>query len=187
MQPPFGKFFVFALFVGLVAGATVYASGALASTYAWAGAVWVPFISWAVYFAGGAKVARLHKFAIGMIGGILLGWLTIIAAGKLAALGALALPATVFGVATFIVLLELTDWFEYAPAYFFGYAGFFAYAFGGYPGANELPVAVTNYTMLTVIGLLLGVFTASVRDVMFDAMHIPADRRQTVFDKEGKK
>lgn len=187
MQPPFGKFLPVALMVALFASTTVYIGNMIATWpgYAWAGAAWVPFISWALYFSAGAKISRLHKYVIGMIGGVLFGWLTIILGNMLApSLAAFAFPVVIFFIVTTIVMLELTDWFELAPAYFFGFAGFFAYVFGGYPFAADHGKAVLVYSILTVTGLLLGLITSTLREKILDMLGVPLDQRATVFDRE---
>lgn len=188
MQPTFKQFFPYAVVVGVLAAATVYASSALSGTWAPAGAVWVPFIAWALYFAGGAKTSRIHKYAIGLVGGAAFGWITLLGAGFFGGIvGATwALPVTVFFVAIAILLLELTDWFEYAPAYFFGYAAYFAYLFGNFPGADggkAVVPALVNTSILLLVGLGIGYVSATLRGKVLDMTGTPADHRQTIFDK----
>ncbi|MBI1957139.1 MAG: DUF1097 domain-containing protein [Candidatus Niyogibacteria bacterium] len=190
MQPPFGKWLPIALMIGVLAGISVWlTTGWLAVNVApWLGAVWVVFISWGLYFAGGAKLSRFHKYFFGLTGGIVLGWLTLLVYGWIKAyLGdPLALPVTVFLAATSIVLLELTDWFEYAPAYFLSYAGYFAFVFGNFaPGATP-EMATIYFWVLILIGLAFGFVSASVKEKMFDWMGVPKSQRQTVFDKENR-
>src|SRR3989344_1042647 len=114
MQPSFAKFFPAALMIAVVAALAVYASGALGATYPWAGAVWLIFISWALYFMAGAKASRMHKYALGLTGGIVAGWLTLAALSYVSSVvgSTWGLPVTVFFIATAFVRLELTDWCE---------------------------------------------------------------------------
>ena len=191
VQPSLSKWTPIALMVGVLAGGTVYLSGQVGPMWAPAGAVWVPFISWALYFIAGGKVSRLHKYVLALVGGILYGWITIVIGNWLnGAVGAAyGYAITVFAVATSIVLLELTDWFELAPAYFFGYAGYFAYVFGHYPGSvagQEDSFWITiPYIILTLFGLFLGWLTVTLKGIMLDKMGVPMDQRNTVFDKEA--
>ncbi len=178
--------------IGVAAALTVWLSlTVLGPKWAPLNAVWALFISWALYFAGGAKLARAHKYAIGLVGGVVLGWVTLFLAGIFGGFaGAVwSLPFAVFFVATTIVLLELTDWFEYAPAYFFGYAGYFAYVFnGGLIG--DVPYNsfshVINFSILMLIGLVIGYVTYTLREMILGAEHVPPEGRQTVFDKEAR-
>jgi len=186
MQPTFKQFFPYAVVVGILAALTVYLSATLSGAWAPAGAVWVPFIAWALYFAGGAKFSRMHKYAIGLVGGAAFGWITLVGNSAIMGIvgGTLSLPVTVFFVAIAILLLELTDWFEYAPAYFFGYASYFAYLFGGFPGASEGQVtALVNTSILLLVGLGIGYVSATLRGKVLDLTHTPPEQRQTIFDK----
>ncbi len=188
----FSKFFPVAFMVAVVAAVWIWVG------QVYAVALWVPFISWAMYFVydpAATKLNRIPKEIIGLTGGILLGyvtlWLNPILGGVVGA--SFGLPLTVFLVAFTIVMLELTDWFELAPAYFFAYAGYFAYVFGGFGGAiladysNLLPVAVASlvpYWILILIGLGIGLFTAYARKVMLGRMGLYGSMQKTVFDKE---
>lgn len=152
----FKKFLPVALMVAATAGIYV-----IIAQYLKINALWLPFIGWPLYFIAGAKPARLHKEIIGITGGIIFGYLTLLTLPVFSGLGSFALPIIVFFVALIIVILELTDWFEMAPAYFFAYASYFAYHFGGFGGStgtifsNMLPVWV-----LIMVGLGLGYITA---------------------------
>lgn len=192
MQPAFGKFLPVALMIGVAAALTVWLSlSVVGPMWSPLNAVWALFISWALYFAGGAKLARAHKYAIGLIGGVVLGWVTLYLAGIFQGIVGATwnLPLGVFFVATTIVLLELTDWFEYAPAYFFGYAGYFAYVFNaGLIGSvpyNSFS-HVINFSVLMLIGLVIGYVTYALREMILEGEGVPADQQQTVFDKEGR-
>lgn len=194
VQPKISKFIPVAFMIALFAGGTVWvATVALGAKWAPITAVWALFISWAVYFAGGAKLSRAHKYAIGLVGGVVIGWLTLYVADLLKDIvgGNFNLPLAVFFAAFSIVMLELTDWFEYAPSYFFGYAGYFAYIFNpNYGSANgatyESFSHVINFSILLLIGLVLGFITSSLREMILGMEHVPLEERQTVFDEETR-
>jgi len=72
-----------------------------------------------------------------------------------------------------------------APAYFFSFAGFFAYLFGGFAGEAGMTVSsVLMYVALLVLGTALGIATIFLRKFWLDMMKVPMDQRQTIFDKE---
>lgn len=152
--------------------------------------LWVPFISWPLYFIAGSKPSRLHKEIFALAGGIIFGFLTIFISGVLTpSLGTYALPATVFIVAFLIVMLELTDWFELAPAYFFAFAGYFAYVFGGFAGkmttSTDYAMAMVPFFLLLMIGLGIGYVTAFLRKKILEAEGVYGQDQETVFDKEN--
>lgn len=179
-----GKFFPVAASVGLLAALWV----AIGSAYSLV--LWVPFLSWALVFGAGAgKLNRVPKELIGLVGGTIAGALVIYLLPSFKSfLGdTLALPLLIFIAGTSIVLLELTNWFELAPAYFFSFAGWFAYLFGGFAGEAGMTVSsLTMYTALLFLGTGLGVATIFLRNFWLDMMKVPSDQRQTIFDKERK-
>ena len=153
--------------------------------------LWVPFISWPLYFIAGAKPSRLHKEIFALAGGIIFDFLTIFVSGALASmLGSYSLAATVFVVAFLIVTLELTDWFELAPAYFFAFAGYFAYVFGGFAGplaaTADYAMAMVPFFLLLMLGLGLGYITALLRKKILEKQGVYGKDQETVFDKENK-
>lgn len=155
-------------------------------------ALWVPFISWPLYFIAGSKPSRLHKEIFALAGGIILGFLTIFVSGVLTpSLGTYALPATVFIVAFLIVTLELTDWFELAPAYFFAFAGYFAYVFGGFAGkmstSTDYAMAMIPFFILLLVGLGIGLVTAFLRKKILEKEGVYGQDQETVFDKENNR
>jgi hypothetical protein len=193
IQPRFINWLPIALMVGVLAGGTILIGNILVGQgFTWVGPlIWVPFISWALYFMAGGKLQRAHKYIFSMVGGILFGWVTIVVGNWLAGIvgGLWAYPIVVFCVATSIVLLELTDWFELAPAYFFGYAGYFATAFGfagalGFSKPEDLTL-MSYHIILTLAGIFLGWLTIALKGKMLNAMGVPFDQRQTIFDKES--
>lgn len=182
----FTKFFPVSLMVAVVAAAWV-----LVGQY-YQVALWVPFISWPMYFVydpDATKLRRLPKEVVGLVGGIVFGYLTLWLAPQINTFSgaALALPLTVFLVAFTIVTLELTNLFELAPAYFFSYAGYFAYVFGGFAGPYSLDVALKAmlpYGELILLGLVIGLVTAYLRRVILQAEDVYGSAQKTVFDKE---
>lgn len=175
----FTKFIPISVMIGLTAAAWVYIGS-------WAGwALWVPFISWAMYFAfDPTKPQRIVKEVIGLTGGIVFGYVTLVVMPIIGGVvGSIhALPITVFLVASTIVTLELTDWFELAPAYFFSYAGYFAYVFGGMADSKES--ALIPFWFLIMVGLGMGFFTAWMRRKMLEKEGVYGSSQKTVFDKE---
>jgi len=176
------KFIPVALMIAVVAALYV-----LVVQYLKVSAIWVPFISWPMYFLAGAKPSRLHKQIIGLTGGMIFGYLTLLVVVPFSQLfgATLGLPLTVFFVALIIVLLELTDWFELAPAYFFAFAGYFAYLFGGFGGPEATYTSVMiPYWVLLMVGLGLGYFTAFLRKKILESQGVYGAAQETVFDKE---
>jgi len=180
----FGKFLPVAASVGALAALWVWIGSAYALV------LWVPFLSWALVFGAGAgKLNRIPKEVIGLVGGTIAGVLVVYLLPAVTEIlgGTFALPALIFIAGTAIVLLELTNWFELAPAYFFSFAGFFAYLFGGFAGAAGMTMSsVVLYIALLLVGTGLGIATIFLRKFWLDMMKVPEDQRQTIFDKERK-
>lgn len=155
-------------------------------------ALWVPFISWPMYFVydpDATRLRRIPKEIVGLLGGIVFGYVTLWLAPNIGTYAGAtwALPLTVFLVAFTIVMLELTNLFELAPAYFFSYAGYFAYVFGGFAGAYSLDTAFTAmfpYGALILVGLLIGLTTAYLRRMILQGEGVYGPAQRTVFDKE---
>jgi len=207
-QPTFGQWFPIALMVGVLAGLSVLFTQQVAAVegYAWFGAVWVLFISWGFWFAGGAKWKRLPKYIIALGGGVVFGILTLVIWGYVSAflesiavgssaIAGLSLGITVFLAATTIVTLELTNWFEMAFGYFFAYAGYFAYVLGNAGGVsifNESGAVITDavvtnagyYFILLMVGLGFAIINQVLKDMIFKIERVPFDQRNTIFDKE---
>ena len=182
----FTKFLPVPIMIGVVAALWMVVSGQL-STASYPLVPWVPFIGWALYFMAGAKLSRLHKEAIGLTGGIVAAAIVLIFANQFGAvLGQWTLPVIVFFVAFFIVLLELTDWFELAPAYFFSFAGYFAYLLGKFAGTTMTAQHLVWFWALIMIGLALGVLTAKLRKWILTAEGVPESEQQTIFDREQR-
>ncbi len=191
-QPSFRKWLPVALMVGVLAGASVMLSSVVSqiNSLGFMGAVWVVFISWALWFAMGARYDRLTKGVASSIGGVVFGWLTLIVNTSVFtplfgdAAGMWALPVTVFCAATAIVLLELTDILEVGFAYFFGYAAYFAYVFG-FAGDTPLLTSAIHVSILLVVGFVFGIVSSSLKNKILDAENVPFNLRKTIFDKEG--
>ncbi len=181
---PISKFIPVAIAVGVLAALWV----GIGSSYKLV--LWVPFLSWALVFGAGAgKLSRVPKEVIGLTGGLLAAIvLLLLLPAFTQALGAFwALPVLVFLATFIIVMLELTNWFELAPAYFYSFAGFFAYLFGGFAGSQEITTnGVLIYWMLLLVGTGFGVLTVLLRNFLLDLLKVPEDQRQTIFDKERK-
>jgi hypothetical protein len=136
----------------------------------------------------GAKYSRLHKEIIGLTGGVVFAAVLLYLLpffGKIFG-ASWSLPVLVFLAVFLIVLLELTDWFELAPAYFFGFAGYFALLFGGSAPAQMTSGNLFSYWYLLMLGLGLGVLTQFFRNAIFDILKVPPEQRETVFDKEKR-
>jgi len=190
-QPSFGQWLPVAMMVGVLAGASVLLTSLVSQMngLGFIGAVWVLFVSWALWFAMGARFDRLTKGVLSTIGGVVFGWLTLIVNVSVFtplfgdAAGTWALPATVFCAATTIVLLELTDHLEVGFAYFFGYATYFAYVFG-FAGETSLAMSVVHVSVLLVIGFAFGIASSTIKNKILDAENVPFHLRKTIFDKE---
>lgn len=179
-----------ALLVGVLAGLSVYLTiqiGMSNPSWGWFAAPWVLFISWGAWFSIGAKMHRMTKFIAALTGGVVFGWLTVIASSWFTAWfgAALGLPLTVVAAATCIVLLELTSLFELAFIYFFTYAGYFAYVFGGFAGQGVDPLMNAVYFwVLLMLGVVFAVVNVYLKNMLFNVERVPLDQRNTLFDKE---
>ena len=195
-QPSFGQWLPVSLMVGILAGLSVYIFTVLfpEAGYGWAGAVWVLFISWGGWFSVRAKMKRLPKFILSVTGGVVFGVLTLIVFGYLSPfLGDWALAVTVFLAATSIVLLELTSILEVAFVYFFAYAGYFAYVFGGFGDTVDSTGAVVDtsfyqeagyFWILLMAGVGFALVNVWLKNILFKIERVPLDQRNTIFDKE---
>lgn len=194
VQPSIGKWFPVALLVGVLAGLSVYITiqiGMSNPSWGWFAAPWVLFISWGAWFSIGAKMHRMTKFIAALTGGVVFGWLTLFVNAMFFTpwFGAtLGLPLTVVAAATCIVLLELTSLFELAFIYFFTYAGYFAYVFGGFAGQSADATGwLWNgiyFWILLMVGVLFAVVNVYLKNMLFNVERVPLDQRNTLFDKE---
>lgn len=190
-QPSFGKWLPVAMMVGAFAALSVVLTSLVSGIegFAFAGAVWLVFISWALWFAMGARFDRLVKGVLSTIGGVIFGWLTLLVMSEVFtpllgdAAGMWALPLTVFFAATSIVLLELTDLLEVGFAYFFGYAAYFAYVFG-FAGETSWLVSIAHVSVMLLVGFGFGIATSTLKEKILDAEHVPFHLRKTIFDKD---
>ncbi|MDP2873811.1 MAG: DUF1097 domain-containing protein, partial [bacterium] len=165
-----GNAFTKMKFVQLLPVATAIALTAaiyvLTAQYFQVNALWLPFISWALYFIVGGKPSFLPKEIAGLTGGMLFGYLTLLAVVPIASLvgEALSMPIAVFLAAFSILLLELIDLFDMIPAHFFSYTSYFAYFFGGFGGEGATSLSIIpEFWILLMVGLGLGFFTAELR------------------------
>ncbi len=194
-QPTAGQWLPIAAMIGVLAALSVWLTQAvIAPMVPWfAGTVWALFITWGAWFSVGARLSRLPKFCVGVVGGVVFGWITLFLMGFANELvGATwGLPLTVFFVATTIVMLELTDLFELAFVYFFSYASFFAYVFGGFDKQPESmgqlmqwAVQGVHFLVLLFLGLGFALVNVWLKNMIFDVEKVPFDHRNTIYDKE---
>jgi len=180
----FTKFLPIPLIIGLLAAFSLFVAEWLSIP------VWAIFISWGFYFIAGAKPSRLPKEVIGLTGGIAFGYITLWAMPYYVSVfgDTFGLPLTVFSVAFIIVLLELTDWFELAPAYFFSFAAYFAYLFGSFGGVGlTTPLnSLWPLWLALMIGLAFGYVSAYLRKAILEKEGVFGSAQETVFDKEVK-
>ena len=158
--------------IAIASTAAIYV---LVAQYFQVNALWLPFISWALYFIVGGKPSFLPKEIAGLTGGMLFGYLTLFAVVPIAGLvgETLSLPITVFLAAFFILMLELIDLFDMIPAYFFSYTSYFAYFFGGFGGEEATSFSIIPmFWILLMVGLGLGFFTAELRKKILDVRGI---------------
>lgn len=129
-------------------------------------AIWLPYISWASYFLVGGKPSVLPKMIAGFSGGMFAGYMTLLMVGPVSSVigTSFAWSFVVFCLTLFILLLELVKPIDMIPVYFFSYASFFAYFFGGFGGGNATPLSVLpTFWVLLMVGLGLGFLTAQLR------------------------
>ncbi len=99
-------------------------------------------------------------------GGMFFVYLTILMVGPVSSVigTSFALPFVVFCLTLFILLLELVKPIDMIPVYFFSYASFFAYFFGGFGGGDATPVSILPvFWVLLMVGLGLGFLTTQLR------------------------
>jgi hypothetical protein len=84
--------------------------------------IWQAFIAWACFFHCGGKTDGLKKTIIGMAFGAVVGMLSVLLAGQLGALGALAAPVAVGIGAAAIVLAAHVGLLSTIPACVYGFA-----------------------------------------------------------------
>lgn len=84
--------------------------------------IWQAFVAWACFFQCGGKVAGLKNTVISMSWGALVGALSVMLAGQLGTLGALAAPVAVGIGAAAIVLAAHMTLLATIPAAVYGFA-----------------------------------------------------------------
>lgn len=184
MTLTFSKFLPVPIMIGIVAAVWVWLTDVV-TVEGYPLVAWVPFLSWALHFMAGAKMSRVSKEAVGLTGGIVFAVFALVAMMQLGStLGQFTMPVIVFFAAFFIVLLEWTDLFELAPAYFFSFAGYFAFLFGGFMGTEMNMQHIIWYWVLIMIGLGIGVLTAELRKWILSSQGVSEADQQTVFDRE---
>lgn len=158
----FSQLFPVAFAIALIASIYV-----LAAQYFQISAVWLPFISWALYFIVGGKPSYLSKEILCLTGGMIFAFVTLVMVGPISGLVGkiFAMPVTVFIAAFLILILELFKPLDMIPAYFFSYTSFFAYYYGGFGGEGATPLGIMPlYWTLLMVGLGLGYFTSEIRN-----------------------
>lgn len=84
--------------------------------------IWQAFVAWGCFYHCGGKTDGLKKTIIGMVFGALVGMLSVMLAGQLGALGALAAPVAVgIGVACMVLAAHL-PLLATIPASVYGFA-----------------------------------------------------------------
>jgi len=73
-----------------------------------------------------------------------------------------------------------------APAYFFSFAGYFAYVFGNFGGVGLTTPenSLWPFWLATMIGLVFGYVSAYLRTTILEKEGIFGSAQNTVFDKE---
>ncbi len=84
--------------------------------------IWQAFVAWACFFHSGGKVEGLQKTAICMSWGAVVGMASVMLAGQLGGLGALAAPVAVGIGAAVIVLAAHVGILSTIPAAVYGFA-----------------------------------------------------------------
>lgn len=199
-QPTFLKFLPVTIHVGIWAFIWLWAG----VSFGWV--LWIPFISWAGWYSIGPTHAmrkkRFLKNLIGAFGGIVYAVAFILLIPIFAnVFGSFAIPALGFLAGMTIVLLELTNWFEWAVGYFFTFAGFFAYAFGAFGAAGDYAIIFTGswgpaagyitdvgyFFLFIVVGFALGFVTDFGRVKLLNMAGYATEAEQkTIFDRESQ-
>lgn len=84
--------------------------------------IWQAFVAWACHYHCGGKLAGTRSTVVCMGFGALVGALSVMLAGQLGALGALAAPVAVGIGAAVIVLAAHLSWLATIPASVYGFA-----------------------------------------------------------------
>jgi hypothetical protein len=126
--------------------------------------VWQGFIAWACYYHSGGKVAGARATVICMSFGAVVGMLSVLLAGQLGFLGALAAPIAVGIGAAAIVLAAHLSWLSTIPASVYGFA-----AIAGLIllGTDITPVGALLPTILSiVVGAGFGYASETIADML---------------------
>lgn len=141
-----------ALFVGVVTAAATHLAGVAGVP------AWVMFIPWAAYFLVGATLAAGIKMYASMACGIGLGMVATLLSGLLApALGSLALPAIVVGIAGGLTFCERVPALDCIPAYYLGIVTYFA------SGREVSVAAYGELVLVAAAGVVFGAGIAEAR------------------------
>jgi hypothetical protein len=136
-----------AISVGALAGIWTYLSGTIGVL------TWPAFIGWAFFFVAGGKSATVHKAALPLASGALLGWLAVAMSPYLGA--ATGVPIGVAIVAAIMVLMGNIPLFALIPAQFVGAAVFFG------AGADLMATLIS-----LAIGLVIGIISVAIPELL---------------------
>ncbi|KKS38215.1 MAG: hypothetical protein A3G49_02125 [Candidatus Sungbacteria bacterium RIFCSPLOWO2_12_FULL_41_11] len=201
MQPKFLQYLPVAAHIGLWVFIWLWAG------LTWGLVLWIPFISWSMWYIIGPTFSlrkkRFNKNLIGAVGGTVYAIVFILlipVASKL--FGFYGIPVLGFFAGLTIVLLELTNLFEYAMSYFFTFGSYFAFAFAGkaFGAVGDYGIVfagtvgplegymkdVVYFLFLVFVGFLLGFITDIARDKILKMEGLADDSAQkTIFDREA--
>ncbi|KKM11469.1 hypothetical protein SY88_08630 [Clostridiales bacterium PH28_bin88] len=130
-----------ALSIGILAGIWTYVSGITGLL------TWPAFVGWALFFAAGGDKNAIVKTGAPIICGVILGYLSVVAAPYLGSALGLAIAVTI--IAIIMVMLSPVSIFTFVPAQFAAAASFFG------AGAQFVPAIVP-----LLLGVLFGYLSA---------------------------
>ncbi len=199
-QVPFWKFLPVTINVGIFAFLWLWFGLSYGLT------LWVPFISWPMWYVIGPTLRirkrRFGENCIGALGGIVYAVAFLMLIPPLVGtFGMFTIPVLGFLAGMTIVLLELTRLFEVATSYFFTFAGYFAFVFaaGAFGAIGDYNVLFTGaygaagaylrdslyYTALILLGFGIGFVTDTMRYWILYVQGLKDESQQkTIFDKE---
>lgn len=129
--------------------------------------VWQAFVAWACFFHCGGKGAGLKNTIVCMAWGAVVGAVSVILAGQLGALGALAAPVAVGIGAAVIVLAAHVSLLGTIPAAVYGFASV--------AGLILLkPLAPMSALLPTILSIVVGALFGYVSEMLAGKMTKPA-------------
>lgn len=136
-----------ALSIGILAGIWTYLSGLLGLL------TWPAFVGWALFFAAGGDKNAIIKAGAPITSGVILGYLSILAAPYLGSTLGLAIAVTI--IAIIMVMLSPIGIFVFVPAQFAACASFFG------TGAKFIPAIVP-----LLLGVAFGYLSAIIPELL---------------------